>query len=66
MTLPTEDLSPEEPSGLVTWMDPGAPRLGAAGVAVLLAGAFALGIVAALALLNAAREAPPIGRPTVH
>ena len=42
MTLSTEDLSPEEPSGLVTWMEPGALRLGGAGVATLLAGAFAL------------------------
>jgi len=67
VTLPTEDLAPEEQSGdLVTWMAPGALRLGAAGLASVAAAAFALGIIAAVALLAATRSALPGRRPTVH
>jgi hypothetical protein len=67
MTLPTEDLAPDEPRGdLVTWMAPGALRLGAAGLATVALGAFALGLVAAMALLGASRHRFPAERPTVH
>ena len=67
MTLPTEDLAPEEQSGdLITWMAPGTLRLGAAGLATIAAGAFALGIIAAVALLAATRYTLPGRRPTVH
>jgi len=67
MTLPTEDLAPDEPRGeLVTWMAPGALKLGAAGLASVIGGAFILGLVTALALLAASRHRLPGERHTVH
>jgi hypothetical protein len=60
MTLPIEDLEPEEPSGeLVHWMAPGQLRVGPAGIAVLAAAAFAVGVAAALAALAAGRWIGP-------
>ena len=60
MTLPIEDLEPEEPSGeLVHWMAPGQLRVGAAGIAVLAAAAFAIGVAAALGALAAGRWIGP-------
>ena len=60
MTQPIVDFTPEEPSGeLVHWMAPGNVRLRAAGVAALAAGAFALGVAAALGVLAAGRWLGP-------
>lgn len=60
MTLPTEEFTPEEPSGaLVQWMEPGRTHLGPAGVSTAAAGAFALGIAAAFGALAVFRYLAP-------
>lgn len=60
MTLPTEEFTPETPSGeLVHWMEPGRPQLGIAGVSTAAAAVFALGVVAAFGALAAFRWLAP-------
>ena len=60
MTLPIEDLGPEEPSGeLVHWMAPGRFRLQPAGVSATAIAAFALGASAAFGLLALTRWLGP-------
>jgi len=49
MSLPTDEILPEEPNGeIVHWMEPGAPRLGGANVPVAAGTAFVLGVAAAV------------------
>lgn len=60
MTLPTEEFTPEQPSGdLVHWMEPGRLQLGAAGVSAAAVTAFALGVAAAFGALAAFRYLAP-------
>jgi hypothetical protein len=60
MTLPTEDFTPEAPSGeLVHWMEPHRTQLGTAGVSTAALAAFALGIAAAFGALAAFRYLAP-------
>ena len=60
MTLPTQDFTPEAPSGeLVHWMTPGRLTLGTAGVSTTVVAAFALGVAAAFGALAAFRYLAP-------
>lgn len=60
MTLPTEEFTPEQPSGdLVHWMAPGRLRFGAAGLSATAVTAFALGVAAAFGALAAFRYLAP-------
>ncbi|TAJ68561.1 MAG: hypothetical protein EPO51_27160 [Phenylobacterium sp.] len=60
MTLPTDEFTPETPSGdLVHWMEPGRAQLGVAGVSTAAVAVFALGVVAAFGALAAFRWLAP-------
>jgi hypothetical protein len=60
MTLPTEEFTPETPSGeLVHWMAPGQVRLQPPGVAVTALAAFGLGIATAVGAMAALRWLAP-------
>lgn len=60
MTLPTEEFTPETPSGeIVHWMEPAHLRMGTAGVSATAVTAFALGIAAAFGVMAALRWIAP-------
>jgi len=60
MTLPTEEFTPEAPSGeLVHWMEPHRTALGPAGISTGALAAFALGVAAAFGALAAFRYLAP-------
>ena len=60
MSLPTEDLVAEEPTGgLVHWMSPTPRRVGPATLSVTALSAFALGVAAAFGAIAAYRWLAP-------
>ena len=60
MTLVVDDVLPEEPNGeVVHWMDPAPLRVGAAGLSMTAATAFALGVAAAVGGLMLFRYLAP-------
>jgi len=60
MTLPTEEFTPEAPSGeLVHWMEPHRTQLGTAGISATAVAAFVLGVAAAFGALAAFRYLAP-------